>query len=136
VRLTDAGLETVLIFEDGLDLPHFAAFPLVDRDEGRAALRRYYEGFVELARDRDVPLVLSAPTWRANPDWGALVGYEGEDLAAVNGRAVAFTETLAPDGADVAIEACVGPRGGLQPDARHGRGRGRALPRVPAPGAR
>jgi homocysteine S-methyltransferase len=111
VRLTDAGLETVLIFEDGLDLPHFAAFPLVDRDEGRAALRRYYEGFVELARDRDVPLVLSAPTWRANPDWGALLGYEGEELAAVNGRAVAFMETLAPDGADVAIEACVGPRG-------------------------
>jgi homocysteine S-methyltransferase len=110
VRLTDAGLETVLIFEDGIDLPHFAAFPLVDSDEGRAALRRYYEGFVELARDRDVPLVLSAPTWRANPDWGSLLGYEGDALAAVNGRAVAFMERLAPGGADVVIEACVGPR--------------------------
>jgi S-methylmethionine-dependent homocysteine/selenocysteine methylase len=111
MRLTDAGLETVLIFEDGIDLPHFAAFPLVDTDEGRAALRRYYEGFVELARDRGVPLVLSAPTWRANPDWGELLGYEGDELAAVNGRAVAFVEALAPGGADVAIEACVGPRG-------------------------
>jgi S-methylmethionine-dependent homocysteine/selenocysteine methylase len=111
VRLTDAGLETVLIFEDGLDLPHFAAFPLVDSDEGRAALRRYYEAFLELARDRDVPLVLSAPTWRANPDWGALLGYKGDELAAVNRRAVALIEALAPDGVEVVVEGCVGPRG-------------------------
>jgi homocysteine S-methyltransferase len=110
VRLTDAGLETVLIYEDGIDLPHFAAFPLVDSDEGRAALRRYYDGFVELARDRNVPLVLSAPTWRANPDWGKLLGYENAELAAVNGRAVAFMETLALDDPAVVIEACVGPR--------------------------
>jgi homocysteine S-methyltransferase len=111
VRLTDAGLETVLIFEEGLDLPHFAAFPLVDTDKGQAALRRYYEGFLQLARARNVPLVLSAPTWRANPDWGKLVGYEAAELAAVNGRAVAFMEDLVPDGADVVIEGCVGPRG-------------------------
>ena len=62
--------------------------------DGRAALRRYYVPFLELARDRDVPLVLSAPTWRANPDWGRLLGYEGDDLAAVNRRAVAFVEEL------------------------------------------
>ena len=81
MRLTDAGLETVLVFDEGLELPQFAAFPLVDSDEGRAALRRYYGPFLELARDRNVPLVLSAPTWRANADWGRLLGYEGEDLA-------------------------------------------------------
>jgi S-methylmethionine-dependent homocysteine/selenocysteine methylase len=71
MKLTDAGLETVLLFEEGIDLPQFAAFPLVDTDQGRKALRRYYASFIELARDRDVPLVLSAPTWRANPDWGS-----------------------------------------------------------------
>jgi S-methylmethionine-dependent homocysteine/selenocysteine methylase len=116
MKLTDAGLETVLVFEEGIDLPEFAAFPLVDSDEGRAALRRYYEGFLELARDRDVPLVLTAPTWRANSDWGRLLGYEGDELAAVNRRSVAFVETVR-DGAldqnergDVVIEGCVGPR--------------------------
>ena len=41
--LTDAGLETVLVFEEGLDLPQFAAFPLLDSDEGRIVLRRYYD---------------------------------------------------------------------------------------------
>jgi homocysteine S-methyltransferase len=116
MKLTDAGLETVLVFEEGIDLPQFAAFPLVDDDRGRAALRRYFVGFLELARDREVPLVLSAPTWRANPDWGRLLGYEGDDLADVNRRAIAFVEevrddVLAPaERADVVVEGCVGPR--------------------------
>jgi homocysteine S-methyltransferase len=116
VKLTDAGLETVLVFEDGFELPHFAAFPLVDRDDGRAALRRYYTNFLELARDRDVPLVLSAPTWRASSDWGRLLGYEGDELAAINHRAVAFLEGVRDDVLEpaarnaVVIEGCVGPR--------------------------
>jgi len=114
--LTDAGLETVLLFEEGIELPCFAAFPLLDNDEGRAALRRYYEPFLQLARDRDVGFVLSSPTWRANPDWGDLLGYESGALAAINGRAVAFLEelrddVLTPDERDgVLIEGCVGPR--------------------------
>jgi S-methylmethionine-dependent homocysteine/selenocysteine methylase len=110
MRLTDGGLETVLLYDEGIDLPHFAAFPLVDSDEGRAAMRRYYTPFLDLARDRDVPLVLSAPTWRASPDWGRLLGYEGDDLAAVNRRAVAFVESLCDEGDNVLVEACVGPR--------------------------
>jgi S-methylmethionine-dependent homocysteine/selenocysteine methylase len=116
VKLTDAGLETVLIFDEGFELPQFAAFPLVDTDDGRAALRRYYEGFLVLARDRGVPLVLSAPTWRASADWGSLLGYEGNDLAEVNRRAVAFLETVRDDVLEPAergnltIEGCVGPR--------------------------
>jgi S-methylmethionine-dependent homocysteine/selenocysteine methylase len=116
MRLADAGLETVLVFDEGIELPQFAAFPLVDSDGGRAALRRYYEPFLELARDRNVPLVLSAPTWRANTDWGRLLGYEGDDLAAVNRRALEFMESLREDVLepsdrdDVAIEGSVGPR--------------------------
>jgi S-methylmethionine-dependent homocysteine/selenocysteine methylase len=116
MRLTDAGLETVLVFDEGFDLPCFAAFPLVDTDEGRAALRRYYASFLELARDREVPLVLSAPTWRASSDWGRLLGYEGEDLADVNRRAVAFVEEVRDDILEpaerdsVVIEGSIGPR--------------------------
>ena len=114
MKLTDAGLETVLIFEDGIDLPQFAAFPLVDTDEGRAALKRYYTPFLELARDRGVPLVLSTPTWRANSDWGTLLGYDAAALDAINRRAVAFVEEVRNEvlGADrdIVIEGCIGPR--------------------------
>jgi homocysteine S-methyltransferase len=38
------------MFLDGFDLPHFAAFPLLDTVEGRAALRRYYDAYGEAAR--------------------------------------------------------------------------------------
>jgi homocysteine S-methyltransferase len=110
MKLTDAGLETVLVFDEGIELPHFAAFPLVDSEDGRAALHRYYGPFLELARDRDVPLVLSAPTWRANTDWARLLGYEDDDLASVNRRAVEFLEGMAADYDEVVIEGSVGPR--------------------------
>ena len=49
--LTDGGIETTLIFHDGIDLPLFAAFDLLTDDEGTEALRRYIRPFVELARD-------------------------------------------------------------------------------------
>lgn len=110
MRLTDAGLETALVFEEGIELPQFAAFPLVGTDEGRAALTRYYRPFLELARDRGVPLVLSAPTWRANTDWGRLLGYDDEELAAVNRRAIEFLDSMAAEYDDVVIEGSVGPR--------------------------
>ena len=116
MTLTDAGLETVLLFEEGVELPCFAAFPLLDSDGGRAVLRRYYEPFLRLARDRGAEFVLSSPTWRANPDWGEELGYDAAALEAVNRRAVSFLEetrdeVLAPGERDrVLIEGCVGPR--------------------------
>jgi homocysteine S-methyltransferase len=109
--LTDAGLETVLLFQDGIDLPHFAAFPLLESDEGRAALRRYYEPFVQLADDRGVGLVLSTPTWRANPEWGAALGYDADGLAAANRSAVSFLEEIRAGRDRVVVEGCIGPRG-------------------------
>lgn len=39
--LTDGGIETSLIFNDGLALPDFAAFHLLKDEVGQAALRRY-----------------------------------------------------------------------------------------------
>ena len=49
VFLTDAGLETELIFHDGIDLPAFAAFDLLKDEAGTARLKRYYEAFADLA---------------------------------------------------------------------------------------
>ena len=36
--VTDGGMETDLIFHHGVDLPLFAAFPLIDTAEGRSLL--------------------------------------------------------------------------------------------------
>ncbi len=112
VFITDGGMETTLIFHDGLELPHFASFVLLEDDAGRAALRAYFEPYVAVAREHEVGLVLDTPTWRANPDWGALLGYSAEALDDVNRRGVALLEELrAESDAPVVICGCVGPRG-------------------------
>ena len=76
--LTDGGIETTLIFHEGLDLPLFAAFDLLEDDEGTEALRRYYEPYLELARERGLGFVLESPTWRASPRWATEIGYGAE----------------------------------------------------------
>jgi S-methylmethionine-dependent homocysteine/selenocysteine methylase len=111
VRLTDGGLETSLIYKQGLDLPDFAAFPLLESEEGRAALRRYYEPFLTAAAEQGRGFVMDTPTWRANPDWASALGYDAESLAAINRDAVAFAREVAGDAQGVVINGVVGPRG-------------------------
>jgi homocysteine S-methyltransferase len=123
LTLTDAGMETALIFLHGLDLPCFAAFPLVETEDGRETLRRYFQPFLDLARARGLPFMLDAPTWRANPDWGKELGYDAAALAAVNRRTVEFAdelrrEALRAGSPPILVEALVGPRGdGYAPGA-------------------
>ncbi|HET7667736.1 MAG TPA: homocysteine S-methyltransferase family protein, partial [Mycobacterium sp.] len=92
--VTDGGLETELIFHDGLDLPCFAAFPLLDKPDGRAPLRRYYDRYLAIAREHDAGFIIETPTWRANPDWAARLGYSPEELDRVNRAAVALAEEV------------------------------------------
>jgi homocysteine S-methyltransferase len=111
VALTDGGIETVLLFKEGFDLPCFASFPLLQRDAGRAALRRYFEPFLDTAQELGLPFVLDTATWRANPDWGAQLGYDLDALAAVNRDAVQFADDLAEGRPHVTVNGSVGPRG-------------------------
>lgn len=110
LTLTDGGLETTLIFHDGVDLPYFAAFPLLDSDEGNEVLDRYVDSYVDVARRYDVPLIVETPTWRASADWADLLGMTPEHLADLNRRSV---EAVASRSAGVELipSGCVGPRG-------------------------
>ena len=92
--LTDGGLETTLVFHRGLDLPLFAAFPLLDSDDGRAALRDYFAPYLALAAERGAGFVLDTPTWRANAGLGAAARLRPRGLARVNRDAVAFAREL------------------------------------------
>jgi homocysteine S-methyltransferase len=121
--LSDGGIETTLIFLDGLDLPHFAAFDLLRTREGRAALERYYAPYVELAQRERRGLVLESATWRSNPEWGARLGYSPEALDVVNAEAIelmqAIRATAETPETPIVISGCLGPRGdGYAPD-RH-----------------
>lgn len=111
--ITDGGLETTLIFLDGLDLPSFAAFPLVDDAAGRQTLARYFQPYFGIAERDGVGMVVDTPTYRANPDWAALVGYEGDALAGVQTRSVEFARAIAADhdAVPTVINGLIGQRG-------------------------
>ena len=49
--LTDGGIETTLIFHEGLDLPLFAAFGLLADEAGTDALSRYFHEHAKLATE-------------------------------------------------------------------------------------
>jgi len=122
IFLTDGGIETTLIYHQGMELPHFAAFVLLDHDAGRAALRRYFEPYLSLARDAGLGIVLESATWRASGDWGDLLGYSREALADVNRGAVELLAELRAEYATVnspvVLSGCLGPRGdGYQPES-------------------
>ncbi|MFZ4518461.1 MAG: homocysteine S-methyltransferase family protein [Microthrixaceae bacterium] len=118
--LTDGGLETVLVFHDGLELPAFAAFPLLETGEGRDRLARYYADYLAIAAATGAGFVLETPTWRANPDWGRELGYSPDRLSELNREAVAFLADMRDHVGDpsILISGCIGPRGdGYVPDA-------------------
>lgn len=121
--ITDGGLETTLIFHEGVDLPYFAAFDLLKDAAGVDVLERYYRRYAGMARESGVGLVLEAPTWRANPDWGAKLGYDAAALDAVNRKAIALLSGIRSEyefgATPIVISGNLGPRGdGYRPDIR------------------
>src|SRR6476659_7424116 len=84
--MTDGGLETTLIFEQGFDLPEFAAIDLLRSKRGTEALESYYAGYAELAAELGVGFVLESPTWRASPAWATRLGYSDSELEQLNRR--------------------------------------------------
>ena len=71
------------MFHQGVDLPHFAAFVLLDDEQGRKRLADYYVSYLALCADTPgAGYLLDTPTWRANPDWAALLGLDEARLRA------------------------------------------------------
>jgi S-methylmethionine-dependent homocysteine/selenocysteine methylase len=121
--LTDGGIETTLIYNEGVSLPYFAAFDLLKNDAGQEVLRKYFRTHAAIARHHRVGFVLESATWRASGDWGAKLGYTPEALAEANERAVALLreirDELETDETPMVISGCIGPRGdGYKADQR------------------
>jgi homocysteine S-methyltransferase len=113
--LTDGGIETTFIFQEGLELPEFAAFHLLKTSKGEAALQKYFRTYAEIATRFGAGLVLESATWRASLDWGAKIGYGSDELAHANRHAIRLLEEIRDEiGAEripMVISGCVGPRG-------------------------
>lgn len=113
--LTDGGIETTLVFLEGLELPSFAAFVLLEDEKGEAALRRYYTRHAGIAKANGAGFILESPTWRSSADWGMKLGYSAERLAALNRKAVALMAEMRAEletpNAPMVVSGCIGPRG-------------------------
>lgn len=108
--LTDGGLETTLVFHNGIQLRLFAAFELMKTEEGRSILQSYYQNYLNIARDHQLPFLLETPTWRANKDWGEKLGYSGKELKEINQSSVRFFREMLDPEIDL-VSGCIGPRG-------------------------
>ncbi|MBC7725612.1 MAG: homocysteine S-methyltransferase family protein [Burkholderiaceae bacterium] len=113
--LTDGGLETSLIFHEGIELPYFAACDLLLTDEGSGVLRSWYNRHAAIATTLGLGFSLDTATWRANPDWTDRLGYGASTFAEVNRKSVRLAEKVRrvweTATTPVVIAGVVGPRG-------------------------
>jgi S-methylmethionine-dependent homocysteine/selenocysteine methylase len=113
--LTDAGLETDILYNRGIDLPHFASITLLKSDDGRRALEDYYQGFLDLMRRFGTGLILESATWRSSPDWAEPLGMKQAELDALNAEAISMLIRLQKryqcDANPIIVSGCIGPRG-------------------------
>lgn len=113
--LIDGGMETTFVFHDGIDLPAFAAYPLIAEAKGRQRIRDYYRQHARIAANAGTGFILESVGWRANRDWGSQLGHDANDLASFNRESIRLLEGLRDEletpEMPVVISGCVGPRG-------------------------
>ena len=122
VYLSDGGLETVLIFHEGIDLPCFASFGLLESDEGIETLRRYYDQYAALAIEKGTGFILETPTWRASADWAEQLDYTTEQVLDLNRKGVDLIREVQDKWqtaeSPFVLSGNIGPRGdGYSPSA-------------------
>lgn len=113
--LTDAGLETDLIFNAGIEIREFAAHTLIPSSEGHSALTRYFEGFLELARAQNTGFILDSVTWKAHSHWKNDLGADSAELRAANIESIGFIGKLrdrfSQNSKPIVLNAVMGPCG-------------------------
>lgn len=113
--LADGGLETTLIFHNGMELPYFAAFDLLRSKEGRTVLKDYYRPYIAVARSGGYGFILDSATWRASTDWAEKLGYSRHELALANRQSIEMLHELKREYASadfpMVVSGAIGPRG-------------------------
>lgn len=110
--LAYTGMETDLIFNQGVDLPGFASYPLLKSTEGRELLKGYLKDLIALGKEADAGVILESPTWVANRDRGAAIGYSSDELKKLNQDAISLMAAVRSesDHSPTVLSANIGPR--------------------------
>jgi len=113
--LNDAGLETDIIFNKGVDIREFAAHTLLPDPAGREVLANYFREMLALAKSTGAGFVLDCPTWKAHMHWAKDLAATEEEMRQANIDSVAFVAGLRDEFSmneqPIIINALIGPRG-------------------------
>lgn len=112
--LVDAGMETDLIFNHGINIPEFASHTLLPNDLTRKKMQTYFKEFLELANIFEVGFIMDAPTWKAHSHWKNDLQCTDEDLIKANKDAVRMISELresAKNSKPVVLNGITGPCG-------------------------
>ncbi|CAF0849781.1 unnamed protein product [Rotaria sordida] len=113
--ITNGGLETTLVFHEGIELPCFASFDVLKTEAGCEWMKNYLRKYANIARKYDVGLVLENASWRANPDWMKKIGYSDQDVVNVNRKSIELLYDIRneyeTENCPIVFNASIGPRG-------------------------
>jgi S-methylmethionine-dependent homocysteine/selenocysteine methylase len=120
--LTDAGIETDLIFNHGVEIREFAAHTLLPDARTREIVADYFRGFLSLANKNDAGFVLDSQTWKAHLHWAEDLAETEQELRQANRRSIEFVAKLRDEFSGnrtpIVLNGVVGPRGdGYAPEA-------------------
>jgi homocysteine S-methyltransferase len=111
--LADGGIETDLIFNQGIDIRAFAAHTLLPDPVGRKAMSDYFRSFLALAREFDTGFILDSQTWKAHLHWAEELGATEDELREANHESIAFISGLRREYSDnsgpVILNGIIGP---------------------------
>jgi len=111
--LADGGLETDLIFNHGLAIREFAAHTLLADPAGRAAMTRYFNGYLALAGAHGTGFILDSQTWKAHVHWAGDLGATKAELRAANRDSIEFIagirDRFSDNAGPIVLNGIVGP---------------------------
>ena len=118
IFITCGGFETTMVFDHKIDLPYFAAYTIMSREDGRDIATNFYKQFLDLAEAKKLPVILDSFTWRGTQDWADKIDkekYNAEALAKINQDIIALLEGLRAEyeqktGKPIVINATFGGR--------------------------
>ena len=94
VFLTDGGMETYLVFKEGIELREFAAFELLNDTKGSEILLDWFSRHAKVAVREKTGFILDSATWRASEIWGHKLGYSNSDLEEINLKSIELLERV------------------------------------------
>ena len=114
--LTEGSLIERLRRDSAIHLdPHLEHAALIYDAYGRAALEKLYRQYLEIGKERDLPMVIYTPTWRASPARLRAAGFADTDR--INRDGFRFVSTIRESYGDYADWIYIGGLTGCKGDA-------------------